>query len=143
MDTPANKQPESVHRRENEILGVRLFAPASEGLNPIAASPRELLAYGYPAWPEPVPQPRLHKLWTKMMSRPMRIIEPQFAVMTKKDRGQRKDYGPPAGNGWCGSVAFAKSAGLGHDQSDASRGHTVEAQEDALHLGDDQERPSA
>jgi len=43
----------------------------------------------------------------------MRIIEPRFAVMTKKARGQRKDYGPPAGNGWCGSVALASSTSVG------------------------------
>jgi len=119
MDIPANEQSKSDDRRENEILGIRLFSAAPEGFNPIEATPRELLAYGYPARPDPVLRPRLHKLWTKMMSRPMQIIEPHFAVITKEARGQRKDYGPPAGNGWCGSIAFASSASVGQPNAPA------------------------
>jgi hypothetical protein len=111
---PANERPESARRRENDTLGVRLFTAAPDGFIPLAASPRELLAYGYPPRPDPLHQPRLHALWTKMMSRPMRIIEPQFAVMAKKARGQKRDYGLPAGNGWCGSVALASSTSVAH-----------------------------
>jgi hypothetical protein len=62
MDAPANKKADSVHRRENETLGVRLFTPTPEGFNPIGAKSRELHAYGYPACPDPVLQPRLHKV---------------------------------------------------------------------------------
>jgi hypothetical protein len=90
----------------NDLIGVRLFKPAPEGFNAITASPRELMVYGYPARPDAKLHPRVHELWTRMMSRPMRVIEPQFAVMTDKAHGPRQ-YGLPAGTGWSGSNVFA------------------------------------
>jgi hypothetical protein len=110
---PPNERPGAIRTRKNEAFGVRLFTPAPTGFHPIAASPRELLRYGFSARPDPVLKPRLHKLWTKMLSRPMRIVEPQFAVMKGQGHGRRKAYGLPTGNGWCGSVAFASSVAAG------------------------------
>jgi hypothetical protein len=111
---PPNKKPDSVQGRENETLGIRLFKPVPEGFSQVAANPRELQAYGYPPRPDPVLQPRLHKVWMKMTARPIRIIGPQFAAMPKNTRLQKRRYGPPAGNGWCGSVALASSTSVNH-----------------------------
>jgi len=53
-EIPAGNQAEADRRRKYEELGVKLFALTPEDFNPIAASPRELLAYGYPARPDAV-----------------------------------------------------------------------------------------
>jgi hypothetical protein len=111
-DIPANEQPDSERRRKYEALGVRLFALAPEGFDPITATPRELLAYGYPARPDALRHPRQHELWMRTMSRPIRLIEPELVATKKRSRGPRRDYGKPAG-GWCGSIAYASSVNAG------------------------------
>lgn len=86
-------------------FGVRLFKRAPEGFNPLAAKPRELIAYGYPLRPDPSLQPALHEVWTRMLSRPITLIEPQFALMKDKARRSRTRYSLPSGLAWCGSIA--------------------------------------
>jgi len=87
MDVP-EKRRESSLRKANKSLGVRLFKRAPEGFNPITARARELLTYGYPARPDAMLHPQLHELWAEMISRPMQIIDPEFAVMTDKGHGR-------------------------------------------------------
>jgi hypothetical protein len=107
IDNPENERPDTVQAQIRKMLGVGKFTPAPEGFNPMEATPRQLRAYGYPARPDAERHPRLHEQWTRVMSRPMRVIEPQFAVMKDKGHGSRQAYGLPAGNGWGGSIAFA------------------------------------
>jgi len=99
MDVPEGERPEGVEKRIHEALGVRLFKPAPEGFDPVEASARELLVHGFPARPDAQLHPELHEQWERIMSRPMAIIEPQFAVMKDKGHGPGHAYGLPAGNG--------------------------------------------
>lgn len=107
MEIPDGERPEAIQAQIRELLGVRPFKAAPEGFDPLKASSRALLAHGYPARPDAKRHPKLHEQWNRMLSRPIRLIEPQFAVMTDKARGSHSYGLPIAGNGWCGSTAFA------------------------------------
>jgi hypothetical protein len=112
MDIPESERPEAAQKKIREVLGVRLFTSAPVDFDPIKASARELLVYGYPARPDEKRHPKLYEHWKQMMSRPVSIIEPQFTVMNK-GRGALR-YGPPGpprlpeGDGWAGSVIRPK-----------------------------------
>lgn len=104
----------------HDALGVRLFTPPPEGFNPLKASARELLVHGYPPPPDALRHPELHEHWKQMMSRPMSVIEPEFAVMRDRRSGSRAPSvipaapAPPADPAlpaWAGSVAFAGNQG--------------------------------
>jgi hypothetical protein len=97
---------EAAHRI-HEALGVRLFTPPPEGFKPLKASDRELLVHGYPARPDKKRHPELHERWAQMVSRPMTIIEPQFALRTDKRHGMRQTIANDTSTNWSGSVAFA------------------------------------
>lgn len=90
--------------RFRQAHGLRLFKPAPEGFDPIAATDRELLVHGYPARPDAKRHPELLDRWTQLMSRPMMFVEPQFATM----QGAWSDlrYELPVGTGWAGSTVF-------------------------------------
>lgn len=119
------KQPRSVLGKVNRGLGVRLFKRAPKGFNPIKARARELLAYGYPARPDANLRPQLHKVWTEMVSRPIRLIDPKFAMMRDKGQGQRPTYALPSGLGWCGSIARPANGPKGDSVSFVSGQWTV------------------
>jgi hypothetical protein len=68
-------------RKTPEELGVRPCAPAPEGFDPIQASAGELRRYGYPARPDARLEPRRYQRWQKLVSRPISIIVPEFAVL--------------------------------------------------------------
>jgi hypothetical protein len=104
---------------------VRLFKPAPKGFNPLTARARELLVYGYPGRPNAKLQPQLHQLWTKMLSRPLRIITPKFGLMKDKGHGPRPTYSLPAGLGWCGSIARPANGPKGDTVSFVSGQWTV------------------
>ena len=94
----------------HESLGLRLFSPAPADFNPIQASDRELLIYGYPGRPDAQLFPELRLHWEQMMSRPMRFIQPEFGPAPFGRRGsQQLSYAPPlpGGYGWAGASAFA------------------------------------
>jgi hypothetical protein len=122
---PSKKRPKPVRRKADQRLGVRLFKPAPKGFNPLTARPRELVAYGYPARPDQELHPPLHELWTKMVSRPIRMITPKFAVMKDKGHGPRPKYSLPAGLGWCGSIARPANGPKGDPVSFVSGQWTV------------------
>jgi hypothetical protein len=94
-----------VVQKIHEALGVRLFTPPPEGFDPLRASDRELLVHGYPARPDVQLSPDLHERWNQMMSRPMSLIEPQFAVTPDRRHGPWQRFAAPADN-WSGSVAY-------------------------------------
>jgi Peptidase A4 family len=91
----------------HEALGVRLFKPPPKGFNPLKATDRELLVHGFPARPAKDRHPELHDRWENMVSRPMTIIEPQFALRTDKRHGMRQTIADATSTNWSGSVAFA------------------------------------
>jgi Peptidase A4 family len=107
MDRPDIDRPDALQARVREMLGIRAFRRPPAAFEPMSAKARALRAYGYPARPNPKTQPRLHELWTQVVSQPIHLIEPEFAVMQDKARGAGTRYGPPAGNGWGGAIAFA------------------------------------
>jgi Peptidase A4 family len=98
------------------VPGVRLFAPSSKDFDPIKASDRELLVHGYPPRPDSSALPEVHVQWEEMMSRPMSLIQPQFAVLPEWLRARREtppptvraDVLPSSGDGWSGSAALPK-----------------------------------
>jgi hypothetical protein len=59
---------------------VRVFKRPPENFEPLDASDRELLVHGYPARPDLERHPELHEHWNRTVSRPVSIIDPQFAV---------------------------------------------------------------
>ena len=91
-------------------MGIRLFMPAPAGFDPVRASARELLAYGYPGRPDPERQPELHRLWTSTFARPISAITPQFALTTRRPARTRLRYADTVGSGWSGSL-YAVPAG--------------------------------
>jgi hypothetical protein len=121
----AKKRPESIRGKANKILGVRLFKRAPAGFNPVTAKARELLVYGYPARPDVKRHPQLNELWEKMLSRPIRFIDPKFSVMKDKGHGPRPKYALPSGLGWCGSIARPASGPKGGTVSFVSGQWTV------------------
>jgi Peptidase A4 family len=79
MNGTGNESPKDA-QDTREALGVRLFKQPPENFDPVKASDRELLVYGYPGRPDLQRHPELHEHWERMVSRPMSIIDPQFAV---------------------------------------------------------------
>lgn len=103
VETPPLEAIQKVH----EALGVRLFRPAPQGFEPLRATDRELLVHGYPARPAKDVHPELHDRWLRMMSRPMNVIVPQFALRTDRWHGPRATIANDTSTNWSGSVAFA------------------------------------
>jgi hypothetical protein len=98
-------EPPDAVQQPDEALGLRLFRPPPEGFDPLQASDRELLVYGYPARPDAQVHPELHDHWRRMMSRPMAVIQPEFADPPIPVRRSRGKYALTA-FGWAGSVAI-------------------------------------
>jgi hypothetical protein len=86
---------------------VRLFQRPPEGFDPLQAGDRELLVYGYPARPDEDRHPELHETWKRMVSRPLTIIEPQFALRTDKQHGIRNTIENDTSTNWSGAASFA------------------------------------
>jgi hypothetical protein len=105
MDVSPGEQ-EAVRARIHDALGVRVFKSPPEQFDPLEASDRELVLYGYPARPDREDQPDLYRRWAWIVTRPATVIEPQFAV-TNQGHAPGHKYGLPAGNGWAASIAWA------------------------------------
>lgn len=74
-------EPPKDAQETRKALGVRSFKPPPESFDPVNASDRELLVYGYPGRPLSQRHPELYEHWKRLVSRPMSIIDPQFTVM--------------------------------------------------------------
>jgi len=107
VETLDDQRPEAIQAQLRETVGIGRFKPVPDRFDPLKASPRALRAHGFPARPDAKLHPRLHEQWERILSQPIRLIDPQFAVMRDKGHGSHQAYGPPAGNGWGGSIAFA------------------------------------
>jgi hypothetical protein len=107
VKTPESDRPDDIEAQIRELLGVGLFRTPPDGFDPLTAKARELRAYGYPARPDAERQPRLHAQWERLLSQPIRMIEPRFAPIRDKAHGSRTTYGLPAGNGWGGAISWA------------------------------------
>ena len=103
VETQQRHAAQAIH----DALGVRLFKKAPEGFDPLQAEDKELLVYGYPARPDKDKHPELHAMWTRMASRPLTFIEPQFALRTDKQHGIRNTIANDTSTNWSGAVSFA------------------------------------
>jgi hypothetical protein len=83
MNGTGSEPPENA-QDTHERLRPRLFKAPPENFDPVKASDRELLVYGYPGRPESQRHPERYEHWKRMVSRPMLIIDPQFTVMPGK-----------------------------------------------------------
>jgi hypothetical protein len=103
VETEQRHAAQAIH----DALGVRLFKHPPEGFDPLRAEDKELLVYGYPARPDKERHPELHETWKRMVSRPLTIIEPQFALRTDKQHGTRNAVANDTSTNWSGAAAFA------------------------------------
>jgi hypothetical protein len=93
-------------------VAVRTFHGPPEGFDPVTADDRELLVYGYPARP---PHPEMLERWLRVLSRPVRMIQPAFAPRPGRRR-QLPELLTPGQPGvettsvWSGAVAHAPAA---------------------------------
>ena len=77
----AAKPERELAAKSPDELGVRLFKPPPPGFDPPNADARELRAYGYPARPDAERYPRAAERWLEMVSKPLSMIRPEFAVV--------------------------------------------------------------
>jgi hypothetical protein len=88
---------------------IRTFSSPPDGFNPVKADDRALLAYGFPSRPE---QPELLDRWERVVSRPIRRIQPTFRSMPYKRRRLPKAaagaaHGTETTDIWSGAVVHA------------------------------------
>ncbi|HEY2311472.1 MAG TPA: G1 family glutamic endopeptidase [Gaiellaceae bacterium] len=103
VETEQQHAAQAIH----DALGVRLFKKPPENFDPLQAEDRELLVFGYPARPDKDKHPELHEMWTRMASRKLTMIEPQFALRTDKQHGIRNTIANDTSTNWSGAVSFA------------------------------------
>jgi Peptidase A4 family len=93
---------------------VLTFAPPKSGFNPLKADESELLRHGFPR--RPVEDPALLKRWERAMSRPFRVIVPQFRRLDYKKHhlraagrpsAERAVHGTETSSVWSGGVVYA------------------------------------
>jgi hypothetical protein len=101
---------------DKEILShIITFEPPPPGFDPLTASGRLLHKYGYPHRPDPDKEPRLSKLWRETLSRPHRVIRPEFEVDQSKARHvPLRSQDPSFGlqGQWAGAEVFRTRLGL-------------------------------
>ena len=107
-------KPSMADQALHEALGVRLIPAPPKGFDPVPASDDDLRAYGYPARPDIERYPELHERWSKLVSRPMTFIQPQFEIMEhgrggRQDPGDRRSLVARTKDSWSGSVMYASS----------------------------------
>lgn len=94
---------------------VRTFSEPPQGFDPINATPRELIAHGYPRRPE---DPAMLKRWEEVLSRRIQFIQPTFRTMDYKRRRlpkmtrsagveDGKGHGVETADIWSGAVVHA------------------------------------
>jgi hypothetical protein len=88
---------------------VRTFSPPPDGFDPVKAEDKALLAYGFPSRPE---HPELRDRWESVLSRRVRLIQPEFRSMPYKRRRLPKAaagaaHGTEVTDIWSGAVVHA------------------------------------
>lgn len=88
---------------------IRTFAQPPEGFDPVHADDRSLLAYGYPSRPQDA---AMLERWERVLSRPIRLIQPTFRSMPYKRRRLPKvtaggAHGTEITDIWSGAVVHA------------------------------------
>jgi len=89
---------------------VRTFQSPPPGFNPLQAEDRELIRYGFPS--RPVGDARMLQRWEKVLSRPIRVIQPAFRAVTYKrrrlpQRTASSTHGTESTDIWSGAVVHA------------------------------------
>jgi hypothetical protein len=110
------------HTFETHGFVIRSYEPPPPNFNPLAASERELLRYGFPTRPDAQQSPELRKRWETEFSQPRKWVKAEFEEVPGKRHGPARGLHPapaaaaPGGGGaianatsdnWSGSVAFA------------------------------------
>src|SRR5262245_10151506 len=72
---------------------VRTFTPPPRRFQPLKATRRELLRYGFPPAPK---EPHLLRLWEAALSRPIDMIQPRFRTLAELDYKLPKAFPTPA-----------------------------------------------
>jgi hypothetical protein len=93
-------------------LAVRTFRNPPDGFDPVTASDSQLLVHGYPARPS---HPAMLERWQRVLSQPIRMIQPSFAP--REGRQTRlpellapSQPGVETTNIWSGAVVHAPAA---------------------------------
>ena len=64
-----------------EILSqITTYDPPPSGFDPLTASHHLLRKHGFPHRPDPHKEPRLYKLWSEALARPLKIIKAELQV---------------------------------------------------------------
>jgi hypothetical protein len=102
------------HAQYLKTLGTFDRPPA--GFDPCKATDRELLRYGFPRRPHAEREHRLHALWQKAFSRPIKPITARLKIdevlVHRYRRGRRVRDGRFAPGGWGGIIAQTSDFGF-------------------------------
>jgi hypothetical protein len=85
-------------------ITLRTFQPPPPGFDPVKATERERLTYGYPRCPGEYPD--LVARWTRKLSAPYKIIEPTFKPREMRRRRLPSflgKHGPQTSDNWAGA----------------------------------------
>jgi len=96
------------------LSDVRAVMPPPSGFDPLRASKAQLLAYGYPFCPDPKKWPAAALYWRRMLSRPLRHVNPELRPRPESKRSLQGRSGPGVaeeGGPWCGAVIGADALG--------------------------------
>ena len=103
-----------------EILRhITTYDPPPPGFDPLTAPHHVLRKHGYPHRPNPDKEPRLHKLWSETLARPLKIIKAELEVDRSIVHRQPLRM-PPGSYGLSGQWAGAQvnTSSLGYPPSE-------------------------
>jgi hypothetical protein len=93
------------------LRNVRLPQQPPKGFNPLTASPKELRSFGMPPRPDKSRHPKQAANWERLMSKPMKLVQPTFRVIERKRvtrpaKFQQKspEAATVTSNNWSGAV---------------------------------------
>jgi hypothetical protein len=94
-------------------VAVRTFSPAPDGFDPLQATEKELLAYGYPSRPQ---EPALLERWERVLGGSVQLIQPTFGRLPYQRQRRRQPWrgvdaeavhGTEFTEIWSGAVVYA------------------------------------
>jgi len=91
-------------------MSIHTYESPPAKFNPLTASNRQLLKYGFPTRPDPKKEPELYKLWKSAVSNNLTLVPPTFILKeTHKLIGENIEAGTSAN--WSGSVVSVPNVG--------------------------------
>jgi hypothetical protein len=89
------------------LPGIKIFTVPPKGFDPFTASDSALRLYGYPRRPDPQREPKLRKLWERILAKKPTFIEPGFVENKKwhsRPRHQWKKDSFGLEGDWAGAI---------------------------------------